>query len=142
MSHRSHIGKVMAGLVLLLAVLFVAPYARTQALPEDPPAGAEAGATPDPAQNQNPVSLSAKIDQSQLKPGQTAKLLITVKLEPGWHLYALTQPPPPRAGEVTIDESGVFKLAAKSGSRSPRFTRTPTSRSRASRLCRRPSRTK
>ena len=132
----------MAGLVLLLAVLFVAPYARTQAPPEDPPAGAEAGATPDPAQNQNPVSLSAKIDQSQLKPGQTAKLLITVKLEPGWHLYALTQPPPPRAAKVTIDESGVFKLPAKSGSRSPRFTKTPTSRSRASRLCRRRSRTK
>jgi thiol:disulfide interchange protein len=110
MSNRSHVGKVMAGLVLLLAVLFVAPYARTQAPPEDPPAGAEAGATPDPAQNQNPVSLSAKIDQSQLKPGQTAKLLITVKLEPGWHLYALTQPPPPRAAKVTIDESGVFKL--------------------------------
>ena len=113
MSHRSHVGKVMAGLVLLLAILIVAPYARTQAPPEDPPAGAGTGATPDPAQNQNPVSISAKVDQSQLKPGQTAKLLITVKLEPGWHIYALTQPPPPRAAQVKIDESGVFKLDGK-----------------------------
>ena len=96
MSHRSHVGKVMAGLFLLLALLFIAPRARTQAPPENPPAGAETGATSDPAQNQNPVSVSAKIDQSQLKPGQTAKLLIAVKIEPGWHLYALTQPPPPR----------------------------------------------
>ena len=125
MSHRSHVGKVMAGLVLLLAVLFVAPYARTQAPPEDPPAGAEAGATPDPAQNQNPVSLSAKIDQSQLKPGQTAKLLITVKLEPGWHLYALTQPPPPRAAKVTIDESGVFKLAGAVRQPKPKIYKDP-----------------
>ncbi len=115
----------MAGLVLLLAVLFVAPYARTQAPPEDPPAGAEAGATPDPAQNQNPVSLSAKIDQSQLKPGQTAKLLITVKLEPGWHLYALTQPPPPRAAKVTIDESGVFKLAGAVRQPKPKIYQDP-----------------
>ena len=115
----------MAGLVLLLAVLFVAPYARMQAPPEDPPAGAEAGATPDPAQNQNPVSLSAKIDQSQLKPGQTAKLLITVKLEPGWHLYALTQPPPPRKAKVTIDESGVFKLAGEVRQPKPKIYQDP-----------------
>ncbi|MGH9753387.1 MAG: protein-disulfide reductase DsbD family protein [Blastocatellia bacterium] len=110
MSHRSHVGKVVTGLTLLLAVLFIGAFARTQAPLEDPPEGAETGATPDPAQNQNPVSVSAKIDQSQLKPGQTAKLLITAKLGPGWHLYALTQPPPPRAAKVTIDESGVFKL--------------------------------
>jgi thiol:disulfide interchange protein DsbD len=103
----------MAGLVLLFAILLIAPCAQTQAPPEDPPAGAVTGATPDPAQNQNPVSVSAKIDQNQLKPGQTAKLLIAVKIEPGWHVYALTQPPPPRAAKVTIDESGVFKLDGK-----------------------------
>jgi thiol:disulfide interchange protein len=125
MSHRSHVGKVMAGLGLLLAVLFVAPRALTQAPPEGPPAGAEAGATPDPAQNQNPVSVSAKIDQSQLKPGQSAKLLITVKLEPGWHLYALTQPPPPRAAKVTIDESGVFKLDGKVSQPKPKIYQDP-----------------
>lgn len=110
MSHRNHVGKAITGLTLLLTVLFIGAFARTQAPLEDPPESVETGATPDPAQNQNPISVSAKIDQSQLKPGQTAKLLITAKLEPGWHLYAMTQPAPPRAAKITIDESGVFKL--------------------------------
>src|SRR5215831_2839311 len=110
MSHRSHVGKVMARLITLLAVLFILTPTFAQGPSSDGPEGAGAKAPPDPAQSSNPVSVSAKIDQSQLKPGQTAKVLITAKLEPGWHLYALTQPAPPRAAKVTIDESGVFKL--------------------------------
>jgi thiol:disulfide interchange protein len=110
MSHRSHVGKVMARLITLLTVLIIASPAFAQERSEDVPEGVETKATPDPAQAPSPVSVSAKIDQSQLKPGQTAKLLITAKLEPGWHLYALTQPVPPRAAKVTIDETGVFKL--------------------------------
>jgi thiol:disulfide interchange protein DsbD len=62
-----------------------------------------------PVLAQNPVTIEAKLDQVQLKPGQKAKVLITAKLEPGWHLYALTQPPPPRAARVVVDESGAFK---------------------------------
>jgi len=108
MSHRNPVGKVMARFIMLFAVLLIAAPAFAQELSEDVPDSAETKAAP--AQNLNPVSVSAKIDQSQLKPGQTAKLLITAKLEPGWHLYALTQPAPPRAAKVTIDESGVFKL--------------------------------
>ena len=50
----------MAGFILLLAFLFIAPFARTQAPFEDPPAGAETAATPDPTLNQNPISISAK----------------------------------------------------------------------------------
>ncbi|MGH9846084.1 MAG: cytochrome c biogenesis protein CcdA, partial [Blastocatellia bacterium] len=63
-----------------------------------------------PAFAQNPVTIEARLDQQQLKPGQKAKVLITAKLEPGWHLYALTQPPPPRAAKVVVDETGAFKL--------------------------------
>ncbi len=125
MSHRIHVGKVITGLILLLAALFIAPYARTQASLDGPPEGAETGATPDHAQNQNPVSVSAKIDQSQLKPGQTAKLLITAKLETGWHLYALTQPAPPRAAKIAIDESGVFKLNGAVKQPKPRIYQDP-----------------
>src|SRR5215468_7167337 len=110
MSHRSHVGKVTARLITLLAILLILAPTFAQGPTEDGPEGAEAKATPDPAQASNPVSISAKIDQTQLKPGQTAKLLITVKLEPGWHLYALTQPAPPKAAKVTIEENGVFKL--------------------------------
>ncbi len=109
MSHRSHVGKIMARLITLLMVLVIAAPAFTQERNEDPE-NVEDKATPDPAQETGPVSVSAKIDQSQLKPGQTAKLLITAKLEPGWHLYALTQPAPPRAAKVEIEDGGVFKL--------------------------------
>jgi thiol:disulfide interchange protein len=125
MSNQSHVGKLMAGFALLLAVLFITPHALTKAALEDPPNSAKTGATPDPANNQNPVTISAKIDQNQLKPGQTAKLLIAVKLEPGWHLYALTQPPPPRAAQVKIDESGVFKSAGPVRQPKPKVYQDP-----------------
>jgi thiol:disulfide interchange protein len=115
----------MAGFILLLAVLLITPRALTQGSIEDPPKSAEPGATPDPAQNQNPVNITVKIDQNQLKPGQTAKLMITAKLDPGWHLYALTQPPPPRAAQVKIDESGVFKLAGPVRQPKPRVYKDP-----------------
>ncbi|MBO0726786.1 MAG: hypothetical protein J2P52_14375, partial [Blastocatellia bacterium] len=115
----------MAGFILALAILLIAPSGRTQAMLEDPPKSAETGATPDPAQNQNPVNISVKIDQSHLKPGQTAKLLITVKLDPGWHIYALTQPPPPRAAKVSIDENGGFKLAGPVQQPKPRVYKDP-----------------
>jgi thiol:disulfide interchange protein DsbD len=115
----------MAGFTLALAVLFIAPYARTKAALEDPPKSAESGAKTDPAQNQNPIDISVKIDQSQLKPGQTAKLMITAKLAPGWHLYALTQPAPPRAAKVAIDESGPFKLAGPVRQPKPKIYKDP-----------------
>lgn len=60
--------------------------------------------------NLNPVTVTARLDNAQLQPGGKAKLLITAKLEPSWHMYALTQPPPPRGVRITVDESGVFKL--------------------------------
>ncbi len=113
MSHRSQVGKVMVRLITMLAVLLIATPTFTQERNESAPSHtedeAETSVTPAPAQASNPVNVSAKIDQNQLKPGQTAKVLVTAKLEPGWHLYALTQPPPPRAAKLTIDESGVFK---------------------------------
>jgi len=100
----------MARLIALLAVLLIVAPAFTQGPGENVPEDTETKATPDPEQESSPISVSAKIDQSQLKPGQTAKLLITAKLEPRWHLYALTQQPPPRPAKVTIDESGAFKM--------------------------------
>src|SRR5262249_31948971 len=78
-----------------------------------------------PSSAQNPVNISAKIDVDQLQPGQKAKELIRAKLERGWHLYALTQPPPPRAAKVAIDESGAFKLDGKVQQPSPRVYQDP-----------------
>src|SRR5262245_466663 len=125
MSDRSHVGKVKARLITLLAILLIAMAACTQDRSEDVPEVAETKATTDAAQGENPISVSAKIDQSQLKPGQTAKLLITAKLEPGWHLYALTQPPPPRNAKVTIEENGVFKLNGAVQQPKPKIYKDP-----------------
>ncbi|MGE0128462.1 MAG: protein-disulfide reductase DsbD family protein [Blastocatellales bacterium] len=121
----------MTRLIALFAILFIAapafPQDSRQDSSENVPAGIEDGAEANaaPTQNLNPVTVSAKIDQSQLKPGQTAKLLITAKLEPGWHLYALTQPAPPRAAKVTIDESGVFKLNGAVQQPKPKIYKDP-----------------
>jgi thiol:disulfide interchange protein DsbD len=105
MFHPRHVGKFMARFIALLAALFIALPAFAQGL--------------------NPVSVSAKLDQTQLKPGQTAKVLITAKLEPGWHLYALTQPPPPRAAKITIDETGVFKMNGAAQQPKPKVYQDP-----------------
>lgn len=61
------------------------------------------------ASAQNPVTVSAKLSKDQLKPGEKAKALVEVKLEPGWHVYALNQQAPPRAAKLVIDETGAFK---------------------------------
>ncbi|MBI1761510.1 MAG: thioredoxin family protein [Acidobacteria bacterium] len=66
-------------------------------------------ALPAAAQGLNPVALTSTLEPAQVKAGGKAKVLINLKLEPGWHVYALTQPPPPRAMKVAVDESGPFK---------------------------------
>lgn len=61
------------------------------------------------AQGLNPVSVSATLEPAQVKPGGKAKVVIALKLDPGWHVYSLTQPPPPRAMKIALDESSPFK---------------------------------
>ena len=62
----------------------------------------------------NPVNLSAKLDPNPVKPGQSAKAIVTAKIDAGWHLYSLTQPSGgPRPTRVTIDETGPFKADGK-----------------------------
>ena len=77
------------------------------------------------ARGQNPVTVTAKLDTEQLKQGQKAKVLITAKLEPSWHLYALTQPPPPRAAKVVIDETGAFKADGPTQQPKPKSYQDP-----------------
>ncbi len=103
--HRLHVGIIMARLLTLFAVLFIAAPAFSQ--------------------DSNPVSVATKLDQNQLKPGQAAKLLVTARIEPGWHLYAMTQPPPPRAAKITVDESGVFKMNGAAQQPKPKVYKDP-----------------
>jgi len=56
----------------------------------------------------NPAAWSGRLEPGELRPGARAKLLLTAKLEPGWHMYAMTQGPPPRAVKIALEEGAVF----------------------------------
>lgn len=78
------------------------------------------------AQMPNPINLSAKLDPNPVKAGQNAKVTITAKIEPGWHLYSLTQPSGgPRATKITIDETGPFKAEGKATQPKPKVAADP-----------------
>ncbi len=78
------------------------------------------------AQGLNPVTLSGKLEPGQVKPGQSAKILITAKIEPGWHLYSLTQPPGgPRPTRITIDEISPIKIDGKPQQPKPKVAPDP-----------------
>ncbi|MGE0885181.1 MAG: protein-disulfide reductase DsbD family protein [Blastocatellales bacterium] len=73
-----------------------------------------------------PVNLSAKLDPNPVKAGQSAKVVITAKIDPGWHLYSLTQPPGgPRPTRITIDETGPFKADGKPIQPKPKVAADP-----------------
>lgn len=78
------------------------------------------------AQGLNPVSLSGKLDPSQIKPGQSVKVMITAKIEPGWHLYSLTQPAGgPRPTRITIDDNSPLKIDGKPQQPKPKVAPDP-----------------
>jgi len=57
------------------------------------------------AQGLNPVTLSGRMEPAQVRPGGKARILITAKIEPTWHLYSMTQPPGgPRATRITLED--------------------------------------
>src|SRR5215510_4015157 len=63
------------------------------------------------AQQLNPVTFSGKLEPGDVQPGQNAKVLITARIDPGWHLYSLTQPSGgPVPTRITIDESSIAKI--------------------------------
>ncbi|MDQ3011659.1 MAG: thioredoxin family protein [Acidobacteriota bacterium] len=74
----------------------------------------------------NPVNLSVKLDPNPVKPGQSAKVTITAKIDAGWHLYSLTQPAGgPRPTRITIDETGPFKADGKATQPKPKAAADP-----------------
>ncbi len=78
------------------------------------------------AQTLNPVTLSGKLEPKEVKPGARAKLLINAKIDPGWHLYSLTQPPGgPRPTRITIDEGAHLKIDGKPQQPKPKVAPDP-----------------
>jgi thiol:disulfide interchange protein DsbD len=91
MSHCLGIAKCIIGGSLLLALLLVAPAQGQTRL--------------------NVVAWSGKLEPGQVKPGERAKLLVTAKIDPGWHVYALNQPPGgPKATRIALEEGSSFTI--------------------------------
>jgi thiol:disulfide interchange protein DsbD len=77
-------------------------------------------------QRLNVVSWSGKLDKAQIKPGEKAKLLLTAKIESGWHLYSLTQPAGgPRPTKIALAESSVFTAEGQAQQPKPKVIFDP-----------------
>jgi thiol:disulfide interchange protein len=60
----------------------------------------------------NVVEWSGRLEPASVRPGERAKLLVTAKIDPGWHVYGLSQPPGgPRPTRIALEEGSVFALA-------------------------------
>src|SRR5262249_19676855 len=77
------------------------------------------------SQTLNPSSWVARIEPRQLHPGDKAKVLLSAKIDPGWHMYSLTQPPPPRAAKVALEENSVFLADGKAQQPKPKVAFDP-----------------
>ncbi len=73
-------------------------------------------AVPALAQKLDPVQWSVVDAPTKVTPGSTLALKIKAKLDPGWHIYSLTTPPPPIATTVKLADSPVIE---KSEARQP-----------------------
>lgn len=65
------------------------------------------------AQQRNPVQWTISPESVSAPPGGTASLKLNAKIEPGWHIYALTNPeggPTPTTVKVTPANAAVSKL--------------------------------
>lgn len=57
------------------------------------------------AYGQNPVQWTLAPDQAKVPPGSRITAKLTAKLDPGWHFYSLTTPPPPIATTIRMGEN-------------------------------------
>jgi thiol:disulfide interchange protein DsbD len=65
-----------------------------------------------PAAGQNPIHWSLAPEAgAKPDPGKPVIIILSAKIDDGWHLYGLTQPPGPAPLTLTIDKSGPFTLA-------------------------------
>jgi len=62
------------------------------------------------AMAQDPIKWSLGKPPASVKPGQTFTIDLTAHIDEGWHLYALTQGPPPIATRITVPAGQMFTL--------------------------------
>jgi len=66
----------------------------------------------DAAAAQTPIHWSlAPGANAKAEPGKPLAMVLSAKIDEGWHLYGMTQPPGPAPLTLTIDKSGPFSLA-------------------------------
>ena len=63
---------------------------------------------------EHPITLRVtRLVSGDVKPGDTFQVQLNADIPPGWHLYALTQPPGgPIASTIRVEPKGTFKLGA------------------------------
>ena len=69
-----------------------------------------AGAIPASAQS-DPIKWSGATKTTSVRPGATFEVQVTAQIAEGWHLYSLTQPPPPIATRISVPAGQPFALA-------------------------------
>ncbi|HRK20215.1 MAG TPA: cytochrome c biogenesis protein CcdA [Fimbriimonadaceae bacterium] len=60
----------------------------------------------------NYASFTAKLEQSDVRAGEAARILVQVKTEPKWHIYGFEQPEGPISTTIRIEE-GPVKVSGK-----------------------------
>lgn len=63
------------------------------------------------AQDSLPVHWSAKAPADPVQAGSQFEIVINAAIDPGWHIFALTQQPPPVATSFKLPADGPFQMA-------------------------------
>jgi len=64
-------------------------------------------------QPRTPITWTAVSPASSVAAGATLKAELTVKIDEGWHLYSLTQNPPPDPTRIVVADGQPFTLGGK-----------------------------
>lgn len=63
-----------------------------------------------PGMAQDPVKWTASTKATAAKPGEAIKVEVVAKMDEGWHLYSINQPPPPIATKITLPAGQPFTI--------------------------------
>jgi thiol:disulfide interchange protein DsbD len=65
------------------------------------------------AQQKLPITWSVTSAKTSVAAGSSVRVEITARIDDGWHLYSLTQQPPPDPTRITVPEGQPFSLGGK-----------------------------
>ncbi len=100
--------RIQAGLVLLAAAVTVASATLAAA-------------------QEAPVTLSASAAAAQVKPGGEFEVTLVARIAEGWHLYSLTQSPPPVATTIQLAPGQPFEISGEIEGPAPVLAEDPQS---------------